>query len=392
MKYRRTHFLIVFIGIVLFSCKKEESPEIASDMKVFNFPVDKCITTPDNGFLLTYWSNSAYTAQYPNIIAKVDNNGTLLWKKNLNVDNYGYNGDIIQLKDGSIVSFQNIYDSTNFVTFKYYYHIVFEKYDSQGNSLYTKKLYTSDSSNLSSAKIVELSSGDLMLTGGYLGGLFTLKTDKSGNYIWGQSIFSAYYIYDINKVIEMNTNGDVLLIAAGNYYAKIDSSGVLLWEQQKPIGIYENSPTDVHKLNSNEYVITGYYDASLDALYNYQFFSYKINSLGDSLSSLIYGGSKQDFCLSSTIDPNNNLVMVGMEGRWVNSSSLNLSSIRILTVNPSLSTISSDKTYADRQDCSALSVIYNSDGSLSMVGQKLAFGNQNSKHTFFLKINPDGSL
>jgi len=174
----------------------------------------------------------------------------------------------------------------------------------------------------------------------------------------------------------------------------IDSSGTLLWEKSKAFGRWENYPTDVHVLNSNEYMITGYYDVSQTQDYNYQFYAYKIDNAGDVVNNLYAaGGSKQDYCISSTVVPGTgDLIMVGMEGRSNTTTDLNLSSIKIVTVNSSLSSVISDKTYAQLLECSALNAIYNSDGSLSVIGRKYAYGNSNIEQTFFLKIKPDGSF
>ncbi len=205
----------------------------------------------------------------------------------------------------------------------------------------------------------------------------------------------------INKVIEVNTNGNV--IVTGNtgkiiysnkiYYAMIDSSGTLLWEYSKAFGQWENYPTDIHVLNSNEYIVTGYFDVSKTVDYNYQFYAYKINNAGDSTNLYVTGGSKQDYCISSVLVANTgNLILVGMEGRGNTFTDLNLSSIKIFTINTSLTSVISDKTYAQLLGCSALSALYNSDGSLSVIGIKYAYDNPNIQQTFFLKIKPDGSF
>jgi len=173
----------------------------------------------------------------------------------------------------------------------------------------------------------------------------------------------------------------------------IDSSGALLWQKYKAFGIWENYPTDIHILNANECIITGYYDISTTVDYNYQFYAYKINNVGDSIQLFVNGGSKQDYCISSTlVSANNNLILVGMEGRGSSFTDLNLSTIKIVTINTSSMTLITDNTYAQLLECAGLCAIYNSDASLSVIGRKYAYSNPNIQQTFFLKIKPDGSF
>jgi hypothetical protein len=383
MKPIKILFSIAFIGIAFSTCKKDPSPDAGSDAKVFTFSTDKCIATPDNGFLLT-------GSSYPNYhISKVDNNGSLVWKK----DNY-YADYVFPTNNNGCISCadSSYYD---YVNAKYYYGIVLNKLDSRGNIMYSKKFFKNDSGAVYYPKVVELSSGDIMVIGvdDYYD-FCAFKADKNGNLLWVRSTTPYLYVSAINKMMEINTNGDIIIIADAYkaYYAKMDSSGTLLWEKSKVIGKWLDEPTDIHKLNNNEYIITGYYDAAPDYNYNYQFFAYKINGLGDSLGYIATGGSKQDICLSSALDQNNNITLVGMEGRDINDNYLNFSSVRAVTFNPFLTSVIRDKTYAQIQDCAGMSGVYNSDGSFSIIGKKLAYGNPAIKHTFFMKTKPDGSL
>lgn len=355
---------------------------------MFNFSIDKCTIATDGSFLLSKQSQSQ------SFISKVDVNGNVLWPFSRS-----YVTDYVRsLKNNQLISCRASGS-----------YIAVDKLDAQGNVLYSRNLFMSDSSTLNNPKMVELTSGDLMFMGTSLNGvdsvLLIIKTDVNGIPYWNKKIALISNLAAVNKIIEVNANGDVILIGQTalidvnqyhqplNYYAKIDSSGALLWQNQKAFGNWQNYPTDIHMLNSNEYVITGYCDISTSFDYNYQFFAYKINDLGDSTNLYITGGPKQDFCLASIVDPTtNNITMIGMEGRGSTFNDLNLSSIKIVTINSSLTSVITDKTYAQTQACGAMNAIYNSDGSLSVIGRKYAYGNPNITQTFFMKIKPDGSL
>jgi hypothetical protein len=379
MKYRNvlffTSLLLVF---TFFSCKKEVLVADSTDLKAYSFSINNCVLTPDNNFLL---SGSSY-------VSKADANGNFLWTVGSNA-NY-----TLPLRNNE---FASCTDNQQYITLN--------RLSTVGNILFTKTLFMNDSSELSNPKIAELSSGDLLCIGTSVSGvdstLLIIKTDKNGNALWNKKIKLSTNFSVINKAIEVSANGNIII--TGNtgkvvysnkiYYAMIDSSGALLWQQYKAFGRWENYPTDIHILNSNEYIITGYYDISTTIDYNYQFYAYKINNVGDSIQLYVNGGSKQDYCISSTlVSANNNLILVGMEGRGSSFTDLNLSTIKIVTINASSMTLITDNTYAQLLECAGLCAIYNSDGSLSVIGKKYAYSNPNIQQTFFLKIKPDGSF
>jgi hypothetical protein len=380
MKYSKTLFFTTSTLLVLsfFSCKKETLVADSSNLKVYSFSTSQCVITSDNNFLLTG----------PTSISKIDANGTVLWTIDNNTDY------ILPLQNNE---FATCRDNGLSVTLS--------RLSTEGSVLFSKKLFMSDSSELSNPKIVEFSSGHLMCMGTKVTGadssLLLIKTDATGNAIWNKKVKLNTNLSVVNKAIEITADGN--FIVTGNtgkvnfstkiYYAMIDSSGTLIWEKYKAFGKWENYPTNIQKISSTEYIITGYYDISTTVDYNYQFYAYKINSTGDYVNLFNAGASKQDYCISSTyVQSNDNLIMVGMEGRGRDFNDLNLSSIKILTINSSLSSVVSDKTYAQLQQCAGLCAIYNSDGSLSLIGKKYAYDNQNIQQTFFLKIKPDGSF
>jgi hypothetical protein len=377
MKYSKTLFFTIISLLTFFSCKKEALEEDSS-LKVYSFSTNKCTVTPDNGFLLTGSSS----------ISKMDSNGELLWTVSNDADY------TLPLRNNEFVSCTNNGS-----------HITLSRLTTEGSAIFSKNLFMSDSAELSNPRIAELSTGDIMCIGtSALGAdsvMRMIKTDKNGNAFWNKEINLSANFSVISKLVEVSADGNI--IVTGNtgkingqnkiYYAMIDSSGTLLWEKYRTFVKWENYITDVSILTSDEYIVTGYYDISTSTDYNYQFYASKINSNGDLTNLYTVGGSKQDYCVSSTVVPGTgDLIMVGMEGRGNTFNDLNLASIKIVRVNSTLSSVISDNTYAQLLKCSALSAIYNSDGSLSVIGRKYAYGNSNIEQTFFMKIKPDGSF
>lgn len=364
--------------LTLFACKKEDLVEGNSDLKIFNFTADECVVTSDASFLLSGTST----------LTKIDVNGKISWKKN------NYSADhTLPLANGDFVSCSNYEDTIVYVA----------RYDENGSLLTSIDIYMYDRSSLLNPRAVELSTGELMFfaTNNVDDSLSIIKTDRNLDPIWGAKIKLNSDIATIKKLKEVTTNGDILLI--GNTeriggktqitYAMINSSGFLQWDYNKTFGIWENYPTDIQKINDQEYIITGYFDQGGNVDFDFQFFALKIDNGGGYLDLFMTGGSKQDYCLSSVYVPSKgDLLMIGMEGRGQNYNDLNLSNMKIVSLHSSFSSVVTDRSYAKLQSCAAMSAIYNSDGSMSVIGKKNAFENKNLQNVFFLKIKPDGSF
>lgn len=373
-------FFMILSVLSFFACKKEELEEDISGMKIYNFSFDKFAVTNDGSFLLSGFST----------LTKIDNDGDIKWKLN------NYQADhTLPLMNTDFIKCTNSGDTT----------VVIAQYNAHGDLLRTQGIYMYDYSAVYDPRVVELSCGGLMIIGtsnsGYDSLLSIIKTDKDLYPIWSTKIKLNTSVSIINKLKEVSSDGNIVLI--GNTekvggknditYAMVDSSGTLIWDKQKTFGIWENYPTDIQKINAQEYIITGYFDQGGDVDFDFQFFAFKIDNLGDPIALYKAGGSKQDYCLSSIYVPSNgNLMMIGMEGRGQNYNDLNLSNIKIVSLHSSFSSAVTDRSYAKLQSCAGMCAIYNNDGSLSVIGKKNAFENKNLQNAFFLKIKPDGSF
>lgn len=379
MRSSKKLFFIIVSMLSFFACKKDTPEEDTSEMKIYNFSFDDFAVTNDQSFLLSGSST----------LTKVDNDGNIKWKLN----NY-WADHTLPLMNHDFIQCVNSGDTT----------VIVSQYNAQGDLLRSQGIYMHDSSTVKNPRVVELSSGGLMIVGTSIyndDSLCIIKTDINLYPIWSTKIGLSSGIAVINKLKEVSSDGKIVLI--GNTersggknsitYAMIDSGGNLLWDHNKTFGIWENYPTDIQKINAQEYIITGYFDQGGDVDFDFQYFAFKINNSGDDVVLFKTGGSKQDYCLSSIYVPSNgNLIMVGMEGRGQNYNDLNLSNIKIVSLHSSFSSAVTERSYAKLQSCAGVCAIYNSDGSLSVIGKKNAFENQNLQNTFFLKIKPDGSF
>lgn len=366
--------------LTLFACKKEELVEDNSELRIYNFTADECAVTSDASFLLSGTST----------LTKIEGDGNISWK----ITDY-FADHTLPLANSDFIKCIRGDDSAVYVS----------KYNAHGDLIGTQGIYMYDYTPVYDPRVVELSSGELMIVGtadfGYDSILSVIKTDKDLYPIWSTKIKLNSGISIIKKIKEVSTDGNIVLI--GNTersggknqitYAMIDSAGQWQWDRNKTFGIWENYPTDIQKINEQEYIITGYFDQGGNVDFDFQFFALKINNLGDFTGLFTRGGSKQDYCLSSVYVPSKgDLMMIGMEGRGQNYNDLNLSNIKIVSLHSSFSSVVTDRSYAKLQSCAAISAIYNSDGSMSVIGKKNAFENKNLQNVFFLKIKPDGSF
>lgn len=364
--------------LTLFACKKEDLVEGNSDLKIYNFTADECVVTSDASFLLSGTST----------LTKIDVNGNVSWKKN----NY-FADHTLPLANGDFISCSNSGDTTLYIV----------KYDANGTRLTAIDIYMYDLSAVIDPRAVELSTGELMIfgTNNFDDSLSIIKTDRNLDPIWGAKVKLNSEISIIKKIKEVSPDGNVVLIGNTDRvlgknkitYAMVDSNGFLQWDYNKTFGIWENYPTDIQKINDQEYIITGYFDQGGNVDFDFQFFALKIDDGGGYVNLFTTGGSKQDYCLSSVYVPSSgDLMMIGMEGRGQNYNDLNLSNMKIVNLHSSFSSVVTDRSYAKLQSCAAMSAIYNSDGSMSVIGKKNAFENKNLQNVFFLKIKPDGSF
>jgi hypothetical protein len=231
--------------------------------------------------------------------------------------------------------------------------------------------------------------------------LYVINTTENGSVVWNKKIKLNFNLSQVYKAIVTPSNNEIIIVGNsgkvsnknGMCFIKIDTDGNLIWQYKKAFGVWENYANDIQIIGNDNYIITGYYDKSTTVDYNYQFYALNINGDGDSLKLFTNGASKQDYCISSVYSPTqDNLIMVGMEGRGRNTEDLSLANIKILTVNTSLTSVVSDNLYAHVQACQAMGAIKNTDGSLSIIGKKYAYDNKNIVHAFFMKIKPDGTF
>ncbi len=153
--------------------------------------------------------------------------------------------------------------------------------------------------------------------------VYVVKTDSYGNLIWWKTFGNQYF--DQAKQIRILPDGSFIIFGTTTsminnnlqhnfYLLKLNSFGDKLWE--KSIGS-QNSEIGVHFDITNDlgYILVGNTDAE-DLTHGNPFgksdiFIVKTNSLGDSIWSRSYGGSKDEFAATIIAKENGEYIILG---------------------------------------------------------------------------------
>ncbi len=190
--------------------------------------------TSDHGFILAGHTSHTGAPYSSIVVVKLDSAGNLTWNKLISAGTtalYAYS--IRGTTDGGFI----IAGELN--TFSPYAGTAcLLKLTSSGAISWAKKLTTGTTDYLSGLDMAETASGYLFLTYSASNGMNILKTDLSGNYVWGKTfnIYSGGYVTDFPrpKLHPTSDGGYVFMTTATwgfNPMIKIDSSGNSLWGQ-----------------------------------------------------------------------------------------------------------------------------------------------------------------
>jgi len=292
--------LLLFVVIILaFTASQSQS--------LFQYAYG---TDPINSESFTHSPDAFYLWQdvtmpvFGSYLYKVDLNGSLLWKKEVNfstaigIFKIHYHNNNLYLTGGH----QNLG-----------YKNFFAKLDTAGNILWTTEISYGDI-NINT-RILPLGGGGFLTAGhrDYIGSqsaynfdITLSRFDDSGNLVWAKAIGNSSYEFTCNAAV-LTTNDD--LITAGNYgfrtppsydpmIARFDSSGNLLWMKyyEDTTGFFTKFyPTDMVATSDGNFVLTGF---SENTNFNNDPQIIKINGNGDILwAKRLYQISWQEYGL-----------------------------------------------------------------------------------------------
>jgi hypothetical protein len=278
----------------------------------------RLLLMPDSGYVFSskVWNNPDIII----IIGRLDKFGNVIWVKQINDSTQAYESDITISPDGFLYATYSA--STN--NFSEYYSVIL-KLDIAGNILWSKSYgepnkreYSKQISVTSTSIFI---SGDVDTSALGLSDIFILKTDTSGNLIWGKT-FDAGGSEHLRKSKQFNNNE---IFLSGNsetgfginnfYLLKTDTNGTLLWNRRFHIPSYNefNGQAITKDLNGN-IILTGRVDSvnGIGSFNTWDIFLMKLSADGTFQWANIYGGADYDEGYS-VFQTNDGGFMIGAE-------------------------------------------------------------------------------
>jgi hypothetical protein len=191
--------------------------------------VGHCIRqTYDHGYIIT-GTGTNNTAPYSNLLAiKIDSVGNLQWRRSFilgNNENIGFS--IKQTADSGYIIAGNFSNSAPFSDFA-----TLIKLTNSGNVTWSQKYTRNNISYYCSANdVMELSDGYIALLNVENASVL-IKTDLSGNVIWSKTYagYSYSFCNNCTKAKFEKTSDGNYVFAIGQSMTKVDSSGIVLWQ------------------------------------------------------------------------------------------------------------------------------------------------------------------
>ena len=220
-----------------------------------------------------------------NVILKYNNNGNLVWKKDVTTNSYSnaFKCDINAVgtfKDGSIIvgAGASSYDN------------VIIKYDKNGNTIWKKSIptyYYNSKNQYYKINTINITNDDNIIVGAnsqYDGAeKIIIKYDSNGNLIWKKTLptYKSGEYYYVEQLLISNDNNIIIGVdsysdSQGRAILKYDSNGNLIWNKKIPT-YYDNGETRYYRIsttninNNNEIIVgaNGSTDSSSKSLLKY---------------------------------------------------------------------------------------------------------------------------
>ncbi|MEM9539517.1 MAG: S8 family serine peptidase [Cyanobacteria bacterium P01_E01_bin.42] len=227
--------------------------------------------------------------------AKYDRDGNLVWSKQPGTDQHDKFSSIVSDSDDNLYTVgatAGIMEGTN----SYYGHdALIQKWDNDGNLLWTKQFASTASSSSEATDVVlDEETGDIFITGYAVGTLdgetglgshdvMVARYDKDGNMIWQRQFGTTES--DVARAIDLDSDGNVYVSGMVSealegetfegfrdaFAAKLDKDGNLIWTEQFGQN-GSNDPSrqsDDHSYGigvdaNNQVYVTGHIGGSLD--------------------------------------------------------------------------------------------------------------------------------
>jgi hypothetical protein len=410
---RIINYLLLLLILALAACKKDTGVDSVSDshVKVYDFKTTSAKETSDGGYVLTTSVG----------ITKISADGTVEWSKKYleyNTDTISFrfstNSRILQNSDGGYtILLYGIFKALD----NNYFCIV--KTDAKGNKVSVFPYYFSFMQGTFSDGFLfqETIEKGYLISFVYidLSGInqrAVYKIDASGKIVWITKALT-YFTYpdgDIRDLI-VTKNNEYVLVGTYSYYAKgaqifftyfgrYSSSGTILSEKQYAMGgradngnFVPSTATKVAQTASNDLMLFGYADRGRGSAKTHnQYMAIKVSANGDSLTSLVLGTVKQDYCNYGILTSDQGYALIGFSSPIDDAQGLNLkTSMYFIKLSQSLE-IQKSLVYGDNLDTQGLFVKENANKSYTLIGTKYGYSNLGKSQTLFIRTLSAGGL
>ncbi len=272
-------------------------------------------------------------------IARLDNNGNVLWFKMYGGTNFDYLYDIIETSDGYLMACGEAYsDDLDLQNYGADNNWLLKINPANGNIVFSKTLPGPDSASKDKFenlfRLNEISPGKIILTGYTtsdflnfaLDRISVFSVDLNGNLQWSTKI-GATGAGDYGVGVVAGDNGNFYVLGklntkvggaeqASDYYGgngdfwlvKMNGQGTILWEKNYG-GSDADIPYDIKKDKDGNLYLVGLtasndYDASHSNFGKNDMWILKVNSQGDTIYTKRFGGNEEDFASGIALSKN----------------------------------------------------------------------------------------
>jgi hypothetical protein len=342
--------------------------------------------TTDGGYIIAGKTESFGAGETDFYVVKTDGVGDTLWTRTYGGSAFEQANDVQQTKNGGYIIAGRTSSYGAGIC-----DIYLVKTDNIGDTLWTRVYggYNWEDANA----VRQTADGGFIVIGNtwsahvYNSDIYLLKTDSYGDMLWAR-------IYDRNGDIDdgfsvLQTDDGGYMVAGVTcpygysrpdfYLMKIDSIGNIVWTRNYG-GDDGEAAHDLIECTDGGFVMVGYTNS-----YGAGFFDYymvKVNDVGDTIFTRIFGGSGEDMANSVIQTPDNGFLIAGTDGSFGELFDYYL--VRTDSNGDTLWTRSYDASRYDK----AYSVLQTMDGNYIIAGETAILGIEN-REMRLLKIEGD---
>jgi hypothetical protein len=268
------------------------------------------------------------------------------------------------------------------------------KTDEKGNTIWTKTF--GGAANEEANEVIFSSDGNLLILGNTssygAGGndVYLLKIDTTGALLWQKNYGGA--ANESGEDIMQTPDGNYMISGAtasygsgarDMYVLKINTFGTVIWSKTFG-GIADDGAVSLCNADSGKVMLFGYTD-NYGAL-NRDWYVLKINSIGDSLGSWLYGGAEYEQAASIEPTSDGNFVILGHTASFGHIEH-NMYAAKIT----SNGAIVWENNYGGAFHDGGEHGKQSSDGGYILAGSTMSFGN-NSEQAYLVKTDASGNM